>query len=51
MEDTLEYWQAVKEQHELHIQIALNKINVNDEDVKNSKLAIEEAIFKINELS
>ena len=51
MKETLEYWQAVKEQHEKHIEIALNKISVSDADIKNAKLAIEEAILKIKELS
>lgn len=51
MEETLEYWQAVKQQHESHIQIALTKAVVNDEDLRNAKLAIEEADIKIEELS
>lgn len=51
MEDTLEYWQAVKQQHEAHIEIAIGKLVVNDEDIKNANRAIEEAILKIEELS
>lgn len=51
MEETLEYWQEVLDQHQKHIDIALTKSEINDNDLKNAKLAIEEAKLKIEELS
>lgn len=53
MEDTLEYWQEVLDQHKKHLEILDSKSELGsfDLDRKNAKLAIEEAIRKIEELS
>lgn len=51
MEDTLEYWQNVLEQHENHLTITEANVIKDDLFRDNCKLAIKEALAKIEELS
>lgn len=53
MEDTIEYWQEVLDQHQKHLEILNSKFELGsfDLDRKNAQIAIEEAIKKIEELS
>lgn len=53
MEETLEYWQEVLDQHQKHLEILDSKLELGsfDLDRKNAQIAINEAIKKIEELS